>query len=267
MPSLSDSYSNAREALNKRVGRLEAKGYIFPADVLENLDIDEMNNLRGDSLKKIAEDFMDDIKEGNVSSTAEARTGYKNSIETEDLADTIEGNQDLPEPEPEQESDPDYGYEEDDYEDGTYDENPDYGYDTESYDYTYGDDLIIDSLRVNFESSSSEIASLVDAFIKEAVAQYGQTAVSAGIEQAYADFGMEFARLNASYDLAGTAAYLEKVLGKIESEYQLLSSFHHQYEDSLSYQRELEEKRKNLKDIIDDFVDAVENGEDWTEVY
>ena len=264
MPSLNDSYSNAREALNKRVGRLEAKGYIFPADVLDNLDIDEMNNLRGDSLKKIAEDFMDDIKEGNVSSTSEARTGYKNSIEEEDLADTIEGNQDLPEPEPEQESDPDYGYEEDDYGDydgGTYDENPDYGYDQESYDYTYGDDLIIDSLRVNFESSSPEIVSLVDAFIKEAVAQYGQTAVSAGIEQAYADFGSEFSRLNASYDLSGTAAYLQKVLDKIESEYQLLSSFNNHSEE------QMQEKKSVINDIIKDFVDAVENDEDWTEVY
>lgn len=83
-------YSSAREALNKRIKRLERKGMIFPKDILENKTIEEMNLLRGKALKDIAQDVDVSIKIGIIFKPEDIRTGYSGGTTYEKAKELIE---------------------------------------------------------------------------------------------------------------------------------------------------------------------------------
>lgn len=123
-------------------------------------------------------------------------------------------------------------------------------YNEEKTNFIYADEIALEAFRKQFQSNHSEVIDMVDKFLHKAVALYGIDAVRNGIMNSA--FNVEFKR-QAGYDPVETASYLSKVLSEIESEYELLTGH--------------SVKNSNMSEFLDNFVEAVENEEDWSSVY
>ena len=123
-------------------------------------------------------------------------------------------------------------------------------YNEEKNNFSYADEIALEAFKNQFQTNHPEVLDLVNKFLHKAVSIYGINAVRNGLMNSA--FNVEFAR-QAGYDPAETASYLAKVLKEIESEYELLTG-----ESS---------DESEISQFLDNFVEAVENEEDWSSVY
>ena len=270
-------YSDAREALNKRVKRMEKNGFIFPSDILQNKTIEEMNELKGAALEaqaitnlegKTKADFRYGYSGGITEEQVKDLLGIDDDKEDEDIDVDDEENEDEESQDNEDDKNEDEengdnydDYERDDSEYGDYEEEKWYDYsknkdyEEDESNFSYAEEIVLDGFRNQFlqHGITPEILDMVNKFLHKAVSKFGLDAVNSGVFRAMTE--IEFDR-RAGYDVTFAATYLSNVLERIESEYEFQSGFYHH--DSASYE---------MQDFINAFQDAVERHEDWSQVY